>query len=58
MCRTFTHHVGQDVKGDGAIRVECAAHPRWIVDAVKTGDLSARAVAAAAQASHEAGEDQ
>lgn len=51
-CRTFTHHV------DGAIRVECTVHPRWIVDAEKTGDLSARQVASAAQASHEAGEDQ
>jgi hypothetical protein len=52
-CRTFTHHVGT-TKTEEAIRVECVAHPRWIVDAVKTGDLSARQVAAAAQAQHEA----
>lgn len=52
MCRTFTHHVG--VKPNEAIRVECVAHPRWHVDAVKTGEHSARAVAAAEQAAHEA----
>lgn len=57
MCRTFTHHVGT-TKTDEAIRVECVVHPRWIVDARKTDDLTARQVAAAAQASHEAGEDQ
>lgn len=48
MCRTFTHHVA------GKIRVECVAHPRWHVDAEKTGEHSARAVAAAEQAAHEA----
>ena len=47
-CRTFTHHVA------GKIRVECASHPRWIFDAEKTGEHSARAVASAEQAAHEA----
>lgn len=55
-CRTFTHHVGT-TRGDEAIRVECAAHPRWIFDARATDGQSARAVANGAAAAHEAGED-
>jgi hypothetical protein len=50
MCRTFTHHV------EGKIRVECVAHPRWHEDAEKIGEHSARAVANAIAAEHEAGD--
>lgn len=49
-CRTFTHHVGD------AIRVECVAHPAWHEDARKIGEHSARAVAHAIAAEHEAGD--
>lgn len=53
-CQTFTHHVG------GAIRVECAQHPRWVrdIDPQPSGvKPTAREIATATAWAHEQGDD-
>lgn len=50
-CQTFTHHVRD------CIRVECAQHPKWLIDveATKRGVTpNARQIATQAQRDHEA----
>lgn len=51
-CQTFTHHVGVYV------RVECAIHPRFVVDVPpqpKGAEKTTRQLAAEAQRAHEEG---